>query len=101
MPHLRVAILVALFVGGGRTVPVPLQSSDEPPTTTVGNVAELLHIDVEHRARMVVFVATDGFAGSAVDVGEPVEMGIREDAVDRRRRDPEPIRELHRSFAET
>ena len=73
-------------------------SADPAPAAAVGNVAELLRVDVQHRTGMVMLVAADGFSGGAVDARKPVEMGIREDAVDRRRRDAEPASQLHRPF---
>ena len=70
------------------------------PGAAVGDVPELLHVDVEHRPRAIVLVATDRFAGGAVDVGEPVQVGVGQDPMDRGRRDSESTRELHWSFAE-
>ena len=66
----------------------------------VGDVAELLDVDVQHRTRMVVLVASDGLPGGAVDVRQPVQVRVGQEPVDRGWRDPQPTRELHRSLAQ-
>ncbi len=68
----------------------------------LGDAAEILHVHVHQGAGVGVLVPTDGFARSAVDVRQPVEVRGREDAVHRRRRDTESGGELNgqeRSFA--
>ena len=52
---------------------VALLAADVAPAAAVGDVAELLDVDVEHRAGVVVLVAADRLAGDPVDVGEPVD----------------------------
>jgi hypothetical protein len=49
-----------------------LGPADVAPAAAVGDVAQLLDIDVEQVPGMGVFVAADGFAGDPVDVGEPM-----------------------------
>ena len=83
-----------------RPVDIALSPADVAPAASVGDVAELLHVDVEHRAGVVVFVAADGLPSGAVDVGEPVQARVDQDAVDRRGRDSEPACELHRPLAQ-
>ena len=43
------------------------------PAAAVGNVAELLHIDMQQVTRLEKFVAADRFAGGPVDTQEPVD----------------------------
>lgn len=77
-----------------------LLAAEVAPASAVGDVAELLYVNVEHRAGMVVLVAPDGFARGAVDVREPVEVRVGQDLMDRRRCDSESTRELHWFFAD-
>ena len=101
LAHQRVAVLVLGLARGGGAVLLALLAADVAPASTVGDVAELLHVDVEHRAGVVVLVAADGLPGGAVDVGEPVQPGVDQDPVDRGRCDPEPAGELDRAFAQS
>ena len=61
------------------------------------DVAELLHIHVQQRPGMVVFVAADRFPGGLVEVGEPVEPAADQHRVHRRGRHPEPGADLDRA----
>ena len=83
VPEFRVVPLAFGLVRGGSAVLLPLTAADVAPTTPVGDVPELLHIDVDERPGVVVLVAADRFAGGAVDVGEPVQTGARQDAMHR------------------
>ena len=47
-------------------------ASEVAPAATIGDVADLLHIDISQRAGMVVLVAADRFTGGPVDMAEPV-----------------------------
>jgi len=84
LAHQRVPVLVAGLVGCGGAVFLALLAAHVAPASAVGDVAELLHVNVQHRPGMVVLVATDRFAGSAVNVGEPVQARVDQDAVNRR-----------------
>jgi hypothetical protein len=50
-----------------------LDSAHITPAAAIGDVAELFDVDVQHCARVVVFVSPDRFICGAVDVGQPVE----------------------------
>ncbi|NII68417.1 hypothetical protein FHS08_000259 [Microbacterium ulmi] len=58
---------------GDRAVPFALGAADEPPAAADGDVAELLHVDMDQRARRFVLVAAGRFAGFHIDMGEPVQ----------------------------
>ena len=81
--HQWVAVLVLGLARGGGVVLLALLTADEAPTVTVGDVAELLHVDVEHGAGVVVFVAADGLAGGTIDMRQAVEVRVGQDAVNR------------------
>ncbi len=66
----------------------PWLAADEAPAAAVGDVAELLDIDVDQRPGMVVLVAADRFTGGPVDMGQPVEPAPDQDLVHRRGGDP-------------
>jgi hypothetical protein len=59
-------------------------ASRRTATSTVGDVAELGDIDVDHRAGRCVLVSADRFPGDAVDAGEPVDAAPHQDRVHRR-----------------
>ena len=69
-----------------------LTTTDVAPASAVGDVAELLHVDVEHRAGMVVLVTAHRFPRGAVHMRQSVQVGVGQDPVDRQRRDPQPTR---------
>ena len=71
--HLGVVPLVAWLTGCGASVPQALCAADVAPAAAVGDVAELLDVDVDQRAGVGVLVASDRFSGGPVDVGESVE----------------------------
>ena len=60
-------------------------------------LAQLLHVDMQHRARMVMLIAANRLTRGAVNMGQPVQVSVGQDSMDRRRGDPEPARELERS----
>ena len=62
----RRALLAAGLGGSGGSVAVALGAADEPPTTAIGDVAQLLHINMNQRSGVVVFVATNRFTGGPV-----------------------------------
>ena len=101
LAHQRVVVLVPGLARCGRPVLLSLSAADVAPASAVGDVAELLHVDVEHRAGMVVLIASDGFARGAVDVREPVQVRVGQDPVNCRRSDPQPASELHGSFPQS
>jgi hypothetical protein len=72
-PDLRVVVAVAGLARGGGAVAFTLDAPDEAPATTVGDVAQLLHIHVEQVPGGRVFVAADRLAGDPVEVGEAVD----------------------------
>ncbi len=47
-----------------------------------------------------MLVTANGLSRGAVDMGKPVQVRVDQDPMDRRRGDPEPARELDRSFAQ-
>lgn len=49
-------------------VPVALLLADESPAASVGDVAELRHVDMDQRSRIGVLVTPERLAGDAVDV---------------------------------
>ena len=63
-----VDVVVAEASLAGRT----FAATVKPPSSSVRDTTELLHVDVEQRAGMVVLVAADRFAGGPVDMAEPV-----------------------------
>ena len=101
LAHQRVVVLVLRLVRGGGAVLLALSAADVAPASAVGDVAELLHVDVEHRAGMVVLIATDRLPGGTVDMGQPVQVRVGQDPVNRRRSDPQPAGQLHGTFSET
>ncbi|AGW40416.1 hypothetical protein O159_06970 [Leifsonia xyli subsp. cynodontis DSM 46306] len=69
---------------GDGLVPLSLETSDVAPAATVGDVAEFLDVDVDHRSGMLVLVAAGGFAGADVDVAGPIDPAPGEDRVNGR-----------------
>lgn len=57
----------------------------DPPPAAGGDASEFLDVDVDHVARMVVFVADDlaqGLAGGRVEVAQPVQASADQDAME-------------------
>ncbi|GAB3248132.1 hypothetical protein GCM10027448_11320 [Nocardioides dilutus] len=94
---LAAGVLRAGAVTGGLPVPVALLFAGEAPAAAIGDVAELLDVDVDHRAGVRVLVAADRFTGDPVDVAEPVDPAADQDRVDRRWRQPDLVGDLHRT----
>lgn len=97
----RVPPLVARLVRCVGAVLLALLLADVAPAPAVGDVAKLLHIDVQHGTGVVVLVAADGLPCRPVDVGEAVQLGVVQDPVDCRRRDPEPAGQLDWPLAQS
>jgi len=81
VPHERLMPSVTRFPRGSCPVLVPLGSSHEPPTATVRYIAEFLHINMDERTGMVVFVTPRRFPGPTVDVRESVQSFAYENSV--------------------
>ena len=101
LAHERIPPLVAGLVGCGGSVAVALLSADVAPAAAVGDVAELLHVDVQHCPGVVVLVAAHWLPGGAIDVRQPVQVRVDQDPVDRGRCDPQPAGELDWAFAQS
>jgi hypothetical protein len=56
----RVVVLAAGSATFSGAVQTALLAAEEPPATTVGDVAQLLHVDVQQVSGRGVFVADDG-----------------------------------------
>ena len=84
---------------GGLLVPPSLLPAQIPPAATIGDVAELGEIDMDHRAGVIVLVAPDGLDGDAVDLREPVGADADKDRMDRRGRQAKPAGNLDRPQA--
>jgi hypothetical protein len=67
------------------------------PAAAVGDIAELLDVDVDQLARAAHFIAPDRFAGDPVDVPEPVDPARDQHPVHRRGRPPDPGRDRNRT----
>lgn len=67
----RIVMTVAAGTGCGCPVAAAGRASDEPPATTIGDVAQLFDIDMNQRSGMRMLVAADHFPGADVDVGQP------------------------------
>jgi hypothetical protein len=80
----------------GSLVPQALLSADEPVPATVGDVAELGDVDVDHRPGMRVLVATDRLASDSVDAREPVHSSANQHPMDCRGRNAKTATDLHR-----
>jgi len=61
--------------------------------TAVGDVAELLDVDVDQFTGAVAFIAADGSGGGAVQVGELGDAVTGQDPVDGGRVQPEQVRD--------
>jgi hypothetical protein len=48
-------------------------STDEAPAAAIGDVTELLDVDVQHRTGMIVFVAADRLAGANINVRQTIQ----------------------------
>jgi len=66
--------------GGGGAVARALARTDVAPSTTVGDVADLLDVDVDKRSGVGVLVAAHDLTGGPVGVRQAGEGGGREAA---------------------
>src|SRR5690606_39424951 len=82
---------------GGLPVAFALDAADEPPSASVGDVAELRDVDMDQRAGMVVLVSSDEFSRDPIDVAEPVDSKSHEHCVDGRGGQPEFTGDLGRA----
>ena len=85
----------------GGPVLLALLTAEVAPAATVGNVAELLHVDVQHRPGVVVLVATNRLSSGTVDVRQAVQVDVDQDPVDCRRSNANPVCQLNRTFPQT
>jgi hypothetical protein len=92
----RLAALPVRWAGASRFCR-PWTPADVTPPAAAGPVAELLDIDVDQGARVVVLVAADLLPGNPADPGEPADLSPDQDLVDRGRGDCGPRRDLHRA----
>ena|GEM_PF-3514429 len=90
---------VAATITTALTVPIALLAPHKPPAITVRNVAQLLHIDMDQRSGVGVFVAADWFTGGPIDMAQPVQPGAGQDPMNRRRCDTGSGRELDGPFS--
>lgn len=110
VPDLWVAVLVPRPVGPDscrRPILLSLLAADVAPAAAVGDAAvgdaavgdaaELLDVDVDQGAGLLVFVAADRLTGGAVDVGEPVDPTADQHRVHGRGRHVESIGDLDRT----
>ena len=67
------ATVIALCLDGRSTVALALLPTDVTAPAAVGDVAELRHVDMDHRSGMAVFVATHDLAGAFIDIAQPVQ----------------------------
>jgi hypothetical protein len=74
-------------------------AADVSPATTVGDVAKLLHIDVDEIAGFLVLVTADHLSRPNVDVVEFVQSAADQHGVDGRGRHPEFRADSDRSEA--
>lgn len=66
--HQWIAVLVPRLTRGDGAIPVALLAADVALAAIVGDVAKLLHVDVQHGAGMIVRVTADGLDGGSVDM---------------------------------
>ena len=90
---------VARLACCGSPVLVALLPADEPPPTAVGDLAELLHVHVQHRPRMGVLVAADRLTAHSVQMRQPVQPAPHQHRMHRRRRHPGSAADRYRAEA--
>ena len=76
-----VAVFAAGGAGNGPAVDVPRGAADESPAAADGDVAEFLDVDVDQRAGVVVFVATDLFPAANIEVRESIQSTSHQNGV--------------------
>ena len=67
---------------GGSNVLVSLLPPNQSPPAAVRDLAEFLHIDVDHRAGFVVLVAADRVPSFDIDMMQPVESTADQNRMD-------------------
>ena len=82
------------LVWGGRAIARALARTDVAPSTTVGDVADLLDVDVGKRTGVGVLVGAYDLAGGPVSGRQAIEVRGPQDAVNGRGRYPGAGREL-------
>ena len=81
--NLHASVFAAWFVRCHGPVLQALLTANKTPPATVGDIAEFLHVYVDHRAGLVVFVTPDRFPGSDINVPQPVQPATNQHSVDR------------------
>jgi hypothetical protein len=74
----------------------PSGAAQEPVATPSWDIAELLDIDVDQVAGMVVFLAADRLAGGPAQVGQAADAAADQDGVHGGRGHPDLGRDLGR-----
>ena len=69
--------------GGGRTVFTTLGAAHESPTTSGGDVAQLFDVHVQQRPGLIMLVAANLFAGTDVNVRQPIQSTPHQHSVHR------------------
>jgi hypothetical protein len=83
-------------VRSGGSVRFSLLAVDGAVPATVGDVAELGDVDMNHRTRVGVFITAYRLAGDPVDTAQPVDAATDQHGVHGRGRQSEPAGDLHR-----
>jgi hypothetical protein len=99
-PDQWLPVLALRGAGAGRgrgPVLLALLAADVAPAAAVGDLAELLDVNVDQVAGVFVLVPADPLTGYPVDVAEPVEAAPGQHRVDRRCRHPERVGDLDRT----
>jgi hypothetical protein len=90
MPHQHATVSgAALLARCGGSVPITLLLSDHPPAAAVRDVAEIFHVNVDHRARIGMLVTADRLPSAHIDVPQPVQPTPDENRMDGRGRHAE------------
>jgi hypothetical protein len=76
---------------------VGLARGARAPATAIGDVAELLDVDVDQLAGPVRLVAADLFTGGPVDMPKPVDPARHQHSVHRRGRQPDSVGDRDRA----
>ena len=66
-------------------IPLALGSTNETPPSTARDAAEVLHLNVDQWAKVVVLVTADRFTGEPTTDREPVQSTGSQDPADRGR----------------
>ncbi|MBM7367731.1 hypothetical protein JOC45_002438 [Gordonia hydrophobica] len=101
VPELRTAVLITWLARGDGAILLALAAADVAPAAAVGDVADLLHVQVHERPGVKVLVPSDRLTGRAIDVGQPVQARCREDAMHGGRCDVESGSELNGPFPQS